>query len=118
VFSAFVQNPQSGKNMMRSHKLALHIADTSWGEIRRQLTCKADWYGKESSSLTGSSHPVRLAVAVVTATRRPKTSVFGSGSARNAGRSTTATSMRHRIFSKKGSGNGHPLPDTALSYTW
>ena len=33
--------------MMRSHKLALHIADTSWGEIRRQLTCKADWYGKE-----------------------------------------------------------------------
>ena len=43
---------------------------------------------------------------------------FGSGSARNAGRSTTATSMRHRIFSKKGSGNGHSLPDTALSYTW
>ena len=33
--------------MMRSHKLALHIADASWGEIRRQLTCKADWYGKE-----------------------------------------------------------------------
>lgn len=33
--------------MMWNHKLALHIADTSWGEIRRQLTCKADWYGKE-----------------------------------------------------------------------
>ena len=33
--------------MMWNHKLALHIADTLWGEIRRQLTCKADWYGKE-----------------------------------------------------------------------
>lgn len=33
--------------MMWNHKLALHIADTSWGEIRRQLTCKTDWYGKE-----------------------------------------------------------------------
>ncbi|MCI7215763.1 MAG: zinc ribbon domain-containing protein, partial [Dysosmobacter sp.] len=32
---------------MWNHKLALHIADTSWGEIRRQLTCKTDWYGKE-----------------------------------------------------------------------
>ena len=33
--------------MMRSHKLALHIADALWGEIRRQLTCKTDWHGKE-----------------------------------------------------------------------
>jgi len=99
VFSAFVQNPQSGKNMMRSHKLALHIADASWGEIRRQLTCKADWYGKELVIINRFFPSSQTCGCCGYRNKEAKDLSFGSGSARNAGRSTTATSMRHRIFS-------------------
>lgn len=35
------------KNMQHNRRLALSIADASWGELIRQLDYKADWYGRE-----------------------------------------------------------------------
>ncbi|PSB31267.1 RNA-guided endonuclease InsQ/TnpB family protein [Chlorogloea sp. CCALA 695] len=35
------------KNMVKNHKLALHISDASWGELVRQLGYKCEWYGRE-----------------------------------------------------------------------
>ena len=35
------------KGMMRNSRLARSLADVSFGEIRRQLAYKADWYGSE-----------------------------------------------------------------------
>jgi putative transposase len=39
--------------MLKSHRLALSLADASFGEIRRQLFYKSEWFGGKVVSIDG-----------------------------------------------------------------
>jgi putative transposase len=47
--------------MMANHRLARHIADVGFAEIRRQLSYKTTWRAAGSSPPTGGSHHPRCA---------------------------------------------------------
>lgn len=84
--------------MMWNHKLALHIADTSWGEIRRQLTYKADWYGKELVVIDRFFPSSQTCGCCGYRNKEAKDLRFGSGSARNAAQNILKERLRKRTL--------------------
>ena len=42
----------ASKNLMKNHHLARAIGDVSWHEFVRQLSYKADWYGKKIAQIS------------------------------------------------------------------
>jgi putative transposase len=51
--------------MVRNHSLARHVADASFGELRRQLEYKTVWNGGRTVVVTGGSARVRPARVAV-----------------------------------------------------
>lgn len=51
--------------MLRNHRLALSLADASFGEIRRQLQYKSDWFGGRVVRIDRFIHPANCAQCVV-----------------------------------------------------
>jgi putative transposase len=77
--------------MLKNRKLARSIADAGWRQLRILLESKAEQYGREVVVINRWLPPARCAQpAGITTARRIFR--FGSGSARAAERSTTATS--------------------------
>ena len=90
----------ASKNLMKNHHLARAIGDVSWYEFVRQLTYKADWYGKKIVQISRWFPSSQLCSACGFSSGK-KPSLFESGLVRNVAHIMIVISTLVLIFSKK-----------------
>ena len=90
----------ASKNLMKNHHLARAIGDVSWHEFVRQLSYKADWYGKKIAQISRWFPSSQLCSNCGFSSGKSP-SLFESGLVRNATRTMTVISTLVLISSKK-----------------
>ena len=90
----------ASKNLMKSHHLARAIGDVSWHEFVRQLSYKADWYGKKIAQISRWFPSSQLCSNCGFSSGK-KPSLFESGLVRNVAHIMIVISTLVLIFSKK-----------------